>query len=100
MMRHRGKSRTVAFVAALIVTAIHAGQAIAQTANSNAGLQGGQDHLFDAILGTPNRKTPVPQDSNLATAPRAAQTAPTPQSKTKPIRTAPVKNRISRRGHQ
>jgi len=79
MMRHRGKSRTVAFVAALIVTAIHAGQAIAQTANSNAGLQGGQDGMFDAILATPNYKTPVLPDNALATAPGLEQAVPTPQ---------------------
>ena len=66
----------VLFVAVLIFAATWAGMAIAQTANSNAGLEGGQDGLFDAILATPNRKTPVPQDSNSATAPGVEQAVP------------------------
>ena len=52
---------------------------MAQTANSNAGLEGGQDSLFDAILATPNQKTPVPQDNIFATAPGVEQAARTPQ---------------------
>src|SRR5271157_3612327 len=79
MMGLRGAAHTIAFVAALIVTAIQAGQAIAQTANSNAGLQGGQDGMFDAILATPNYKTPVLPDSALATAPGLEQAVPSPQ---------------------
>jgi hypothetical protein len=63
-------------VVVLIVMVARAEFAIAQTANSNAGLEGGQDGLFDAILATPNRKTPVPQDSNSATAPGVEQAAP------------------------
>jgi hypothetical protein len=91
--------RAALFAAALIVTAARAGSAIAQSANSNAGLEGGQDGLFDAILRTPNRKTPVPQDNIFATAPGAEQGAPTPQSKTKAIGTPPVMNRISPEEH-
>ena len=79
MMRLWGGSKTASFVAALIVTAIQAGQANAQTANSNAGLQGGQDGMFDAILATPNYKTPVLPDSALATAPGLEQAVPAPQ---------------------
>src|SRR5271169_6605034 len=79
MMGLRGAAHTIAFVAALIVTAIQAGQAIAQTANSNAGLQGAQDGMFDAILATPNYKTPVLPDSALATAPGLEQAVPSPQ---------------------
>jgi hypothetical protein len=52
---------------------------IAQTANSNAGLAGGQDNLFDAILATPNYRTPVLPDSGIATTPGLEQPAPTPQ---------------------
>src|SRR5262249_34976673 len=52
-MKLRGRFQTAAFVAALIITAIQAGQDIAQTANSNAGLQVGQDGMFGAILATP-----------------------------------------------
>ena len=52
---------------------------MAQTANSNAGLEGGHDGLFDAILATPNQKTPVPQDNISATAPGVEQAARTPQ---------------------
>jgi hypothetical protein len=52
---------------------------MAQTGNSNGGLDGGQDNLFDAILATPNYKTPVPQDDAFATAPGVEQVARTPQ---------------------
>src|SRR6516164_8036472 len=79
MMQIRGKSLTAVFAAALIGTAIQARFAIAQTANSNAGLQGGQDGMFDAILATPNYRTPVLPDSALATAPGLEQAVPTPQ---------------------
>jgi hypothetical protein len=37
------------FVAMLISVSIRSGFAIGQTANSNAGLEGGQDGLFGAI---------------------------------------------------
>jgi hypothetical protein len=70
---------TAIFVAVLIAIATQAEFAIAQTANSNAGLEGGQDGLFDAILATPNQKTPVPQDNMFATAPGVEQAARTPQ---------------------
>jgi hypothetical protein len=79
MMRLSGGSQTVALVSALIVAAAQAKPASAQTANSNAGLQGGQDGMFDAILATPNYKTPVLPDSALATAPGLEQAVPTPQ---------------------
>ena len=78
-MQLRGRSRSVVLVAALIVTAIQVRVATAQTANSNAGLQGGQDGMFDAILATPNYRTPVLPDSALATAPGLEQAVPTPQ---------------------
>jgi MoaA/NifB/PqqE/SkfB family radical SAM enzyme len=91
--------RAALFVAALTVTAAPAEPAIAQSANSNAGFEGGQDGLFDAILRTPNRKTPVPQDNIFATAPGAERGAPTPQSKAKAIGTPPVMNRISPEEH-
>ena len=70
--------RAAVLLALLIVTASWAAPANAQTANSNAGLEGGQDSLFDAILATPNQKTPVPQDNIFATAPGAEQAARTP----------------------
>ena len=79
MLQRGGGSKTAAFGAALIVAAVQAGQAIAQTANSNAGLQGGQDGMFDAILATPNYRTPVLPDSALATAPGLEQAVPAPQ---------------------
>jgi hypothetical protein len=79
MMLFRGRLRTPAFVAVVIATAIQARQAIGQTANSNVGLQGGQDGMFDAILATPNYRTPVLPDSALATAPGLEQAVPTPQ---------------------
>ena len=44
----------------------------------NTGLIG-DDGLIDAILATPNQKTPVPQDNLLATAPGLEQAARTPQ---------------------
>src|SRR5215468_893383 len=70
---------TAIFVAVLIAIATQAEFAIAQTANSNAGLEGGRDGLFDAILATPNYKTPGLPDSGLATAPGLEQAAPAPQ---------------------
>lgn len=88
-------SRATVLVAALIVTAARAGFAIARTANSNAGLEGGQDRLFDAILATPNRKTPVPQDNIFAAPPPAGQAGPTSHSKTKGTEMPPVLNSIS-----
>jgi len=63
----------------LFMIAVQNGFAIAQTANSNAGLEGGQDGLFDAILATPNYKTPVLPDSGIATAPGLEQAVPAPQ---------------------
>ena len=63
----------------LVVPAMCEEHAGAQTANSNAGLHGGQDGMFDAILATPNYKTPVLPDSALATAPGLEQAVPAPQ---------------------
>jgi hypothetical protein len=84
-------------VVAVFSLALAAGNAaIAQTANSNARLEGGQDNLFDAILATPNRKTPVPRDNIFATAPGATQTAPASLSKRKVVPTPPVMNRTYR----
>ncbi len=74
----RGPCYPAVFVIMMIFWAIRAESAVAQTANSNAGLEGGQDNLFDAILATPNQKTPVPQDNIFATAPGAEQAARTP----------------------
>ena len=67
--------RAPVFAAVLLSTAIRAGFAMAQTANSNAGLEGGQDNLFDAILATPQQKTPVLPDNVFATAPGLEQPA-------------------------
>ena len=44
-----------------------------------AGLEGGQDGLFDAILATPNYRTPVLPDGGIATAPGLEQPVPVPQ---------------------
>jgi hypothetical protein len=74
-----GFSRPVVFIIVLLAAAIWAGVALAQIANSNAGLHGGQDGLFDAILATPNHRTPVPQDDIFGTAPGAEQAARIPQ---------------------
>ena len=89
------RARRVVFITVLLATAIAAGFAMAQTANSNAGLYGGQDGLFDAILATPNRKTAGPQDKSVATPPGAEYAAPTPHSKTKEIVTQPIRNRAA-----
>jgi len=70
--------RTAVFATALLAV-FRVGFAVAQIAGSNAGLEGGQDHLFDAILATPNDRTPVPQDNVYATAPGLEQPAHTPQ---------------------
>jgi len=79
MIRLCGASQAAALVALLIAAVGQGRPASAQTANSNAGLQGGQDGMFDAILGTPNYRTPVLPDSALATAPGLEQAVPTPQ---------------------
>ena len=78
MLQLRGGARTTALVAALIVAALQGGSAGAQTANSNASLVGDQGGMWDAILATPNQKTPVLQDNILATAPGLEQAARTP----------------------
>jgi len=83
------------FAIVLSIMAVPADYVMAQTANSDAGLEGGQDRLFDAILATPHRKTPVPQDNIFATPPRAGQTAPPSHPKTKRIEMPPVLNSIS-----
>ena len=83
------------FAIVLSITALPADFVLAQTANSNAGLEGGQDRLFDAILATPNRKTPVPQDNIFATPPRAGSDSPSAHSNTKRIEMPPVLNSIS-----
>src|SRR5262249_34425168 len=70
--------RTTIFAVVLIAVLTPAGTSSAQTASSNAGLDGGQDNLFDAILATPNYRTPVPQDNAFATAPGVEQAARTP----------------------
>ena len=75
----RRLSHPAAFMVMLIFGALRAAPAVAQTANSNAGLEGGQDSLFDAILSTPNYKTPVLPDSGVATAPGLEQPARVPQ---------------------
>ena len=93
-----GLSCATVLAGALLLTGARAEFATAQSANGNAGLVGGQDSLFDAILATPNRKTPVPQDNIFATAPSAEQAAPTPQSKA--IATPPVRKHISPGEHQ
>ena len=74
-----GTPYAAALVAALIFVTFRAGFATAQTANGNAGLLGGQDALFDAILATPNYRTPVLPDSFIATAPGLEQPARVPQ---------------------
>jgi hypothetical protein len=53
------------------------GPAVAQP-GGNTGLIG-DEGLVDAILATPNQKTPVPQDNIFATAPGLEQAARTPQ---------------------
>jgi hypothetical protein len=84
----------IAVVAALLIIAPAAmSPSPAQRGDSNTGLEGAHDGLVDAILATPNRKTPVPQDNMFATAPGATQTAPASKLKTKTIPTPPVRKR-------
>ena len=79
MIRLCGASQAAAFVTLLIAAVGQGRPASAQTASSNAGLFGGQDSMFDAILATPNYRTPVLPDSALATAPGLEQAVPAPQ---------------------
>lgn len=69
----------VVSTAVLQLAAALAAPVIAQTANSNAGLAGGQDSLFDAVLATPQQKTPFLPDNVFATAPGLEQPARIPQ---------------------
>ena len=73
---------------------------LAQRADSNIGLEGGHGGLSDAILATPNRKTPVPQDNRFATAPGATQTAPASQLKKKTLPTPTVRKPTFKGGQQ
>ena len=84
-----------AFIIVVIAAPVIGNPAAAQSANSNAGLESGQDGLFGAILGTPNRTTTVPHDNIVATPLRAGQAAPTSHSKTKRIEIPPVLNSTS-----
>src|SRR6516165_12738717 len=80
MNRLRPTQYYAALLASVLFTiAVQNGFAIGQTANSNAGLEGGQDGLFDAILATPNYRTPVLPDGGIATAPGLEQAVPAPQ---------------------
>ena len=56
-----------------------AGVTIAQTANSNAGLEGDENNLFDALSATSQQKTPSLPDNVFATAPGLEQPARVPQ---------------------
>jgi hypothetical protein len=89
-------------VVAVVFSAVLAARnpSVAQRADSNIGLEGGHGGLSDAILATPNRKTPVPQDNRFATAPGATQTAPASQLKTKTIPTPTVRRRTFQGGQQ
>jgi hypothetical protein len=92
--------RAATLAAALIAAAAATNPSFAQRADSNIGLEGGHGGLSDAILATPNRKTPVPQDNRFATAPGATQTAPAPQLKTKTLPTPTVRKRTFQGGQQ
>jgi len=89
-----------ALAAALLAAAAATTPSLAQRADSNIGLEGGHGGLSDAVLATPNRKTPVPQDNMFATAPHATQTAPASRSKKKTIGTPPRIKQISPEVHQ
>ncbi|MFZ3236193.1 MAG: hypothetical protein WA417_03780 [Stellaceae bacterium] len=69
--------RSCAAVCAVVVAAAWVAPALAQP-GGNTGLIG-DDGLIDAILATPNQKTPVPQDNLFATAPGLEQAARQPQ---------------------
>jgi len=97
---HRPSGLRAAALAAALLAAAAATPSLAQRADSNIGLEGGHGGLSDAILATPNRKTPVPQDNRFATAPGATQTAPASQLKTKTIPTPTVRNRTFQGGQQ
>jgi hypothetical protein len=66
-----------ATIAAMLAVAGWEGPVMAQP-SGNTGLIG-DDGLINAILATPNQKTPVPQDNEFATAPGLEQAARTPQ---------------------
>jgi hypothetical protein len=62
----------------LLIAAAAGPPAAAQATHGNADLIGNPG-LIDSILATPNRKTPVPQDNDFATAPGVEQPTPAPR---------------------
>lgn len=79
MSCRRGSQAAAVIMVLLLVMPVWPRFAMAQAANSNAGLEGGQDSLFDAIFATPNYKTPSLPDNAFATAPGLEQPARVPQ---------------------
>ena len=76
-MRQGSRRYWASIFVAFAVAAAWGAPALAQP-GGNAGLIG-DDGLIDAILATPNQKTPVPQDNEFATAPGLEQAARQPQ---------------------
>src|SRR5215467_11963997 len=79
VVRHSCRGPLVAvFVALVIVMAAQGRPANAQNAQGNASLEG-EFGWIDAVLATPNYKTPVSPDDILATAPGVEEETPRPQ---------------------
>jgi hypothetical protein len=76
-MRQGSRRYWATILMAFAVAAVWGAPALAQP-GGNAGLIA-DDGLVDAILATPNQKTPVPQDNEFATAPGLEQAARQPQ---------------------
>jgi hypothetical protein len=62
-----------------VATALPARMTLAQSSGIDSNLGGGDTALADAILATPNRRTPVFPDNDLATTPGLEQPAVAPQ---------------------
>jgi hypothetical protein len=69
-------------LALLALSLVAAGQANAQPGRDSRG--DGADARTDALMGTPNKVTPVPQTNRFSTSPRLEQQAPAPQGRDSP----------------
>lgn len=71
-----------ALIFSLVAAALTSTQAAAQAGRNSRS--DGADARTDALLGTPNKVTPVPQTNRFSTSPRLEQQVPGPQGTAPP----------------